>query len=301
MNDPRGDDRHRLYSYLIATLAWSWAWFIPTTRYLAAHGLAGAPWYIYLGLLLGGWGPSLMGLWFTWRAEGPAGPRRLLRSLVAWRLAPAWYLAALGLPTLITLAGVLLHLARGGDLGAFTPGRLALAPVAFLFALPIGPLGEELGWRGYALPRLLERFHPVTASVGLGLVWTLWHVPLFWAPAGTSISGHPVTMSAVVAYAGVLIANSLLYTWVWVRVGGSVLLAVLLHAAFNADLPLLPFPDRSPEASLAVFYATLFPSAALAAWLVTRLRQASTGRPGPPSGGSRPRTAGDPGAGRPAG
>lgn len=117
-------------------------------------------------------------------------------------------------------------------------------------ALPFGPLGEELGWRGSALPRLQERYSALTSSLLIGVAWTAWHAPLFWAPAGTTISGRPVTVAAVGKYALMLVGLSILYTWICNNSRGSVGLAVAFHASWNAAFPLLLFPQRSDEATL---------------------------------------------------
>jgi membrane protease YdiL (CAAX protease family) len=108
-----------------------------------------------------------------------------------------------------------------------------LLPLGILLAFPFGPLGEELGWRGYALPRLLQRFGALTASLIVGVAWTFWHTPLFWAPAGTTISGGPVTPAAVAGYLALLTGYSVLYTWVYQHTRGSVLMVFLFHASFN--------------------------------------------------------------------
>jgi hypothetical protein len=95
---------------------------------------------------------------------------------------------------------------------------------------------EELGWRGYALPRLLKRFSPLVASIGVGVLWAAWHIPLFmsgelpWADAAS------------------LVLLSILFTAVFVRTKQSVLIAVLMHAALNAAggivVPLFEGSDR---------------------------------------------------------
>jgi membrane protease YdiL (CAAX protease family) len=144
---------------------------------------------------------------------------------------------------------MLLYAARDGDLGSPSWGRLVLAPVAVFFAVIFGPLGEELGWRGYALPRLQQRYSALTSSLSLGLVWTLWHIPMFWGPGGTVVSGGPVTFWAIGKYVLYLSGFSILYTWLFNNTRGSVLLAVIFHTSANAVLPLVAFPDRAGDAS----------------------------------------------------
>ena len=261
-----------MLGFFAATIAWSWLFLVPVTLWLREHSLDGAPWWIYLGFLLGAYGPSIMGLAFAARTGGRLEFRRLLGSLVSWRVGVRWYLVGLLVPAAITLIAVLLFIASGGAFGTPSYGRLALAPIALLFAIPFGPLGEELGWRGFALPRLVERHGAIAASIILGLVWTLWHTPLFWAPAGSSISGMPVTVLTIGAYAGVLIGISFLYTWVLARTGGSVLMAVVIHPSFNTDVALLPFSPLPDAAKLGTLYFSLVPLAALVVWSGLRLR-----------------------------
>ena len=91
-------------------------------------------------------------------------------------------------------------------------------------------LGEELAWRGFALPRLLQRWPEVTASLILGLAWAAWHLPLLWTE-GAPLYGYPVWLLLLD-----ICAKSILFTWVFVRTRESVLIAVLLHASSNLFL-----------------------------------------------------------------
>lgn len=133
-----------------------------------------------------------------------------------------WYVIALGLPTILSLAtAVLAYLAGTADfirVGALAPIELVL------FVLVVG---EELGWRGYALPRLLEKRSALTASLILGVLWGLWHLPTFVVP-GTPQYGLPWT-----AFVLLTIEYSILMTWVFLHTLGSVLIATLFHGALN--------------------------------------------------------------------
>jgi uncharacterized protein len=88
-------------------------------------------------------------------------------------------------------------------------------------------LGEELGWRGYALPRLLERLSPLVASLIVGVVWWLWHLPTF------VIAGTPQFRQPVVAFLIMTTAYSILMSWTFLHTRGSVLIATLFHGAVN--------------------------------------------------------------------
>jgi membrane protease YdiL (CAAX protease family) len=88
-------------------------------------------------------------------------------------------------------------------------------------------LGEETGWRGYALPRLLEATGPVGASLVLGVIWALWHLPLFWT------EGSSLFESSVLVLLLRLPATSIMFTWLFQKTQGSLFLAILFHAALN--------------------------------------------------------------------
>jgi membrane protease YdiL (CAAX protease family) len=177
-------------------------------------------------------GPTVAALLLTWRTDGQSGVRRLLARLVRVRVPLRWYAATL-LPVGLGLLGwwVLRTTAGAGPLGQFggDVGRLPLPVVVALFlvsSLGSGALGEELGWRGYALPRLQARFGALEASIVLGAVWAVWHLPVF-ALTGAG-DAHPFEW-----YLLRLLAISILMTWVFNHTRGSVLHAVLLHASVN--------------------------------------------------------------------
>jgi membrane protease YdiL (CAAX protease family) len=210
------------------------------------------PWWLWLLVpfaLLGGAAPSIAGLVITARTEGRDAVRRLVRSLVNGRLPFRWYLFTLLLPPAVTVLSIALvhHDRASWQLFSFSSILLNL-PVAYAFALPFGPLGEELGWRGYALLRLLVRFGPVAATLIIGVMWTFWHVPMMlWMPGASIPVFMGLTTFSVAVYLCQLTAQSAVMTLIYLRTGGSILMAVLAHLAFNtagsivfAGLP--PFP-----------------------------------------------------------
>ena len=138
------------------------------------------------------------------------------------------YLLALAGPALVValaLVGASLAQTPDWSMGEVHPGRFIL----FFFAMAFvdGPLGEELGWRGFLLPTLLRRMSPIKASLVVGVVWFLWHLPLYAA------DGIAFTAWFLAGYLIQLLAVAIIYTWFFVRSGGSVLLAILLHDASN--------------------------------------------------------------------
>ena len=186
-------------------------------------------------------GPFLAAFIMTGVTEGRAGIRRLLRRFVLWRVGLGWYLFVLvGIPAILMLSVIVLP----GALGSFQ-GLATLAPLTLLFLAVYGfflsgPLGEEPGWRGFALPRLQSLHGPLVGSLILGVLWALWHLPLFFTPWNT------LTTFNVVVFVLATTCLSIIYTWVFNNTKGSLLLAILLHWSFDLSTlivgPLFPAP-----------------------------------------------------------
>jgi hypothetical protein len=133
-------------------------------------------------------------------------------------------------PLVITLGAIGLHVALGGQppsLGGLV-GALPILLIYVVYMLIFVALGEEVGWRGYALPALQARYDALVSSAILGAMWTLWHLPLFFNP-DTLYSNLPFVMQLAIQ-----IPLAILFTWVFNSTGGSVLTAMLLHAVYNA-------------------------------------------------------------------
>src|SRR5215203_5983679 len=186
-------------------------------------------------------GPTLAAFIMTGITEGREGVGHFLRRFVLWRVGLRWYLfALLGIPMIAVLSVVVIP----GVLGSFQ-GLGALAPLSvlgvFVYVFFLGgALGEEPGWRGFALPRLQSMHGPLVGTLILGPLWGLWHLPLFFTP------WNELTARNVVGYALTTTCLAIMYTWVFNNTKGSVLIAVLLHATFNwttvAVAPLFPAP-----------------------------------------------------------
>ncbi len=180
-------------------------------------------------------GPTLSAFIMTAVTEGKTGVGRLLRRYVLWRVGLSWYLLVLvGIPLLLML--VILALPGGV---AFVLHIVPVYPVAYIVALFLGgAFFEEPGWRGFALPRLQQRFGPLWGTLLLGVLWTFWHLPMFFVPgfngAGTGIVG--ISM-AVVAFLIGTTAMAVIFTWVFNNTRGSLLLAILLHASLDTAAP----------------------------------------------------------------
>ena len=170
-----------LLKFFFLTCAVTWACFITVVR--MSHGPAPtAPALVLVReflVLLGTFAPSLVALGITARAEGSPGIRALLHRMVQWQVGTRWYLFAIGYLPAIKLCVALVHRVMTGSLPRFgtTPWYVIVAAIAI--STPV-QAGEEIGWRGYALPRLAGRFGFARASILLGLIWSCWHLPIFF-------------------------------------------------------------------------------------------------------------------------
>ena len=147
-----------------------------------------------------------------------------------WRVSPGLYGLALLVPMGASLIVVVVASLSSTEV-AFDPGGGTLPKLVLIFlffAIVDGPLGEEIGWRGFFLPILLERLGPIAASLILGVVWFLWHLPLYIATGR-----FEMTIAFLVGYLINNVSFSFLHTWFFQRSGGSAFLAIFFHTAGN--------------------------------------------------------------------
>lgn len=235
----RDPQARALLTFLGLTFGLSWvAWF---TLAAAVHGLlpvrvTPGSFVFIIWMLAGAWAPTVSALLVTAHTEGRRGMADLRGRLTRWRVGWHWYAVALLLPFALAALATAAHVALGGDPPPGPAMEPLFAPlIVLLVSLPIhlvlgGALAEELGWRGYALPRLQRRLGPTGAGLVLGVIWWLWHLPTFVIP-GSGQSHLPLGSHLLL-----ILAWSLLFAWLVNGTRGSVLLAVLFHAAMNATV-----------------------------------------------------------------
>jgi membrane protease YdiL (CAAX protease family) len=227
--------RHPLVSYFIISYAGSWLIVLPYLRSATGVGLLPFSWPVPFAVsaaLAPFAGPSFAAFIMTGLTEGSAGIAELLRRIALWRVGLPWYLFAIvGIPAIMVFGALVLP----GVQGTFQMPGLSLLlgyPVSFLVSLIIGgPLGEELGWRGFALPRLQRLQGPFVGSLTLGALWTFWHLPYFWMPEwGTPKN----SVLDIVWFVLADVALTIVYTWVFNNTKGSLLIVILVHASNDA-------------------------------------------------------------------
>jgi membrane protease YdiL (CAAX protease family) len=242
--------RYPLVFYFLIAFSFSWLMFLPgVLTYYGVLNISDS----LVGVLgiTGLLGPILSGFVMTAVTEGRAGIHRWLRRIVLWRVGLRWYLFALiGLPLAMVLATIIV---RPGALESFqTLAPLSVLPYlgAFVFMVLIGgPLFEEPGWSGFALPRLQRVHSPLVGGLILGSLWALWHLPGFLIPSQdlTDIPPRGTVLDFFV-FALALIGLRLVMQWVFNNTKGSVLMAILIHASWNtfysaALIQLFPAPS----------------------------------------------------------
>jgi uncharacterized protein len=127
---------------------------------------------------------------------------------------------------------------------------------AILFAgIYAGPLGEELGWRGLLLPELQNIFSPLKSSLIIGVFWFCWHIPLFWAPIGTLISGN-LSFVSVLTYFAIINCLSIIITWLYNQSSNNLWTAILFHLFINAGIALVLFPELTQSANKIHLYSS---------------------------------------------
>ncbi len=235
-----------LVVFFVATFIWTWAFYAPIA--LSGNSPYQMPWMILL--VLGGAGPSIVGVamaLLTYDKEQRRDYWRRCFSLRRIKL-PWWLVIFLILPAILVLSSAV-DVAIGGTLPGMDQLRSLMAnpmawPLAILISFMSGPWSEEFGWRGYALDPLIKRFNTIPGSIGLGLIWGVWHLPLFFMSAtwhgqiGFGLTGFWTFMLHSVGLA-------LVMTWVYSNTNRSILSGMLIHFTTNFTGQLLaPLSSR---------------------------------------------------------
>lgn len=246
--------RRRLLLLIYFSLAFaiSWAVWIPLAKGVTLPGFLS---------VLAAFAPSIAGLILTYIDEGKEG----LRNLACRLLSPAgirwkWVLLCVLGPAICFLLGLGFYSLLSGEIPQLldpahivtSPGQWYLGIIVFVYIFVFTALGEEIGWRGYALPLLLIDGSSLRASLILGFCWFIWHLPLFWI-AGDFHQQLPWTWFFLQ-----IMGMSLLYTWFYHRTKGSLFIAMLFHTSGNAAVGLLPvLPADVQGSTLPLWFAII--------------------------------------------
>lgn len=229
-NEKTGFPRLPLY-FLLAYLG-TWVAFLP----LIFVPTLSSDIFAVLFVLSTFTGPALAAVIVTALTSGWGGVRLLLSRVIRWRVGIQWYAVALFGFMVVWFAGYSIAF-QGAPILALMEQPQALVTVFLPFVLTISllpALGEEIGWRGFALPHLQKRFGPLAGTLILGLMHSLWHLPAFFSP----ILG-PFTPMGFLTFVITGIAGTFIYTWIFNNARQSILIAVLIHTAGNGASVLL--------------------------------------------------------------
>lgn len=217
--------KHPLLAFFILAYALSWVVEIPLA--LEAQGIIQTriPFSIHY---LAAYGPMCSALIVTGVTGGSQGLRELLGKMMKWKVSPGWWLVALAPVGLYSLAAAALWLTQREPIDLAAMGQVDFLPAIGLAALPMWILtfgiGEETGWRGFALPRLQEGRSALHATIILWAFWALWHLPLFF---------YSYEVSILPGFLIGLLAGAIVFTWLYNSTGSSILMVALWHGTFN--------------------------------------------------------------------
>ena len=247
--------------FLILTFATTWVlWALViwagAQRKTSAVLVLGGPLF-----LLGVFTPGILAVALTALDEGGHALGALFRRVFLWRIDVRFYAFALLLMPLTKLAVAVLHRALAGAWPQFGDSRPVVLVAATIVGT-VGQAGEEMGWRGYLLPRFTQRTGLATASLIVGATWAVWHLPLFFAAEADTYH------QSFLLYALQVTAYSIALAWLYWRTSGSLLLAMFMHSAFNNLKDIVPSAGAQ-GGSVFTFDATLvFRLTVLLLWII---------------------------------
>jgi membrane protease YdiL (CAAX protease family) len=231
--------------FFILTFTLTWIVWVP--RALASQGIIHSD----LAVLLGrGWthAPALAAFLFVAVVQGRRAVANLGRRLLQWRIGWGWYAVIVAVPLMIGAGTALIYAILGGRFNDGLPTAfelpLLLVPLMIAIRILTDGLGEEVAWRGVALPGLLKQMNGVTASLILGVIWAVWHLPLLFTK-GSTMAGNSVLLLFAL-----LPAQAVFYTWIYQHTRGSVFAAALLHGLIGLLSVAAPVAEASGRPEL---------------------------------------------------
>jgi membrane protease YdiL (CAAX protease family) len=211
-----------IYFFFVGVYAMTW--LLQLVVLLARYHMIFLPPLLVLMLFgIADFGPTDVALVLTIYVSGITGAYALLAQAGRWRVKLGWYAVAFFLPIVFVLIPIGINTALGGRHTAYW-----LRWPQNVGSLIVPPVGEEFGWRGFALPRLQRRYNALWASLILGVIWACWHIPIFFLP-GAQLCAFPLFLVGVIAV-------SILLTWLYNSTGSSLLIVMVAHAGLDLGL-----------------------------------------------------------------
>lgn len=193
--------------------------------------------------LMGLLGPLASALFLAARSEGWTGVKRLLKGALRWRFNPIWYFFAIFIVALLRFTNIGLHIKA-----VPIPTEWMNFGLIFIIGQLWVVIGEEYGWRGFALPRLQKQIGSLGASLVLGLLWASWHLPMFFIPGSPQYTDS--FFYSFSQYVCLVTFWSIIMTMLYNRTNGSVLVCMIFHAFLN----IAAFTIRMPREANMMLY-----------------------------------------------
>ena len=242
-------------------LAYGISWILWTPAILNGLGIIDFPFRIGI---IGTFGPMAAALILTFSSKGKEGVLGLLRRSFSGRFKPIWWLVAILLWPAITGIAMLMAVYLGGD----TPPEILLFSGPMLILFPLlrtfflgGPLGEEMGWRSYALERLQNKYNALVSSLILGVIWAFWHLPLYLWPAASGRGGMPFALFFII-----VMSQNPIYTWLYNNSKRSLWPVMIFHTFMNYAI----FDVLSMNSGVMYFAVPFYLVVILSGYLITK-------------------------------
>jgi len=233
------------WPYFILALGWSWLFWIPVV-------LTGMDISVTPGIALftiGIFGPAVSAILLTCLTGDKQERREYWSRLISFtRIGPRWYAIIILIAPVYSVLAILSGLVIKGNLPAvdtavgYVMHPLTIIPFAIV-RMVYGPLPEELGWRGYALDRLQRKWNALVSSLVLGVIWAVWHTPMFFMRGSLMSEVLPLwSMEFWVVMGPGILAGSVVMTWIYNNTQRSTLAAILFHFMMNFTAEFLRLP-----------------------------------------------------------
>lgn len=232
----RNKGESKLIKYFLITFVFTWLFWLPDS--LGKRGVLNNTIWTNLGFL-GAFGPMVSALFLIYLDRGLEGIKKMFRKGMIYSFKKKWWIVIFFLfPLLIFIAFI-----GSITVDSFIPSSEAkglywFLPLIFFSVLFIGgPLTEEIGWRGYALPHLQAKYSPFISTLILGFIWSIWHLPQFIVPPEKTGMFY---VTPIWSFVLTVIAANIIYTWVFNHTNGSILAVILLHTQMNLFFWIFP-------------------------------------------------------------
>ena len=221
------------FPWAFVALTFGFTWLILLPAVWSTFAGFSLPFPVLVLVATAQFGPSLTAFVLTFRRGGRRGALDLLKRAFDFRIATRWLAAIFLIPPLVGAGALSLNVLSGGHAPALAllAQPAAIVPTFLFTLLLVGPVPEEFGWRGYLLDRVQGRHGALAASLIVGVIWAVWHLPLFYI----GYLPFPFWM-----YLIAVVALSILFTWIYNNTGGNLLGALLFHTMFNVSIQLFP-------------------------------------------------------------